>query len=100
VPLGTPPPNSVQVIFSPGISLEALQWYVSRMDDANTASILTAAFGVHDFFEKVFSTEKNNLRYLMLESEDEDMEKLRSWKLNRISIGNVLGENKFEHWLT
>ena len=36
----------------------------------------------------------------MLESEDEDMEKLRSWKFNRISIGNVLGENKFEHWLT
>ena len=35
----------------------------------------------------------------MLETEDEDMEKLRSWKYNRISIGNVLGENKFEHWL-
>ena len=100
VPTGIPPANSVQVVFSPRINLEALQWYVSRMDATNTASFLTAAFGVHDFFENVFSTKKNNLRYLMLESEDEDMEKLRSWKFNRIAIGNVLGENKFEHWLT
>jgi phosphatidylserine/phosphatidylglycerophosphate/cardiolipin synthase-like enzyme len=100
VPSGIPPSNSVQIIFSPRTSLEALEWYASRMDAANTATFLTAAFGVHDFFENVFSTQKNNLRYLVLESEDEDMEKLRSWKFNRISIGKVLDENKFEHWLT
>lgn len=99
VPTGIPPTNSVQVLFSPRVSLEALEWYASRMDGANTATFLTAAFGVHDYFEKVFTLKKNNLRYLMLESEDEDMEKLRSWKFNKISIGNVLGENKFEHWL-
>ena len=99
VPIGTPTADSVQAIFSPRTTLEALKWYVSRMEAANTATFLTAAFGVHDFFEDVFLTQKNNLRYLMLESEDEDMEKLRSWKYNRISIGNVLGENKFEHWL-
>jgi phosphatidylserine/phosphatidylglycerophosphate/cardiolipin synthase-like enzyme len=99
VPDDISPPNSVISIFSPRTDLEALEWYVSRMDKANTASFLTAAFGVHDLFENVYTTKKNNLRYLMLESEDEDMEKLRSWKYNRISIGNVLGENKFEHWL-
>jgi len=27
------------------------------------------------------------------------MEKLRSWKFNRIAIGNVLNENMFEQWL-
>jgi len=58
VPTGIPPANSVQVVFSPRINLEALQWYVSRMDATNTASFLTAAFGVHDFFENVFSTKK------------------------------------------
>lgn len=36
---------------------------------------------------------------LTLESEDEDMEKLSSWKFNKIAVGNVLGENLFEHWL-
>jgi phosphatidylserine/phosphatidylglycerophosphate/cardiolipin synthase-like enzyme len=99
VPVGAPLANSVHVIFSPRTNLEALEWYVSRMDATNTATFLTAAFGVNDLFENVFSTKKNNLRYLMLETEDEDMEKLRSWKFNRISIGNVLGENKFEQWL-
>jgi hypothetical protein len=99
VPSGVPPPNSIQIIFSPLKTLEALEWYASRMDKANTATFLTAAFGVHDLFENVFSAKKNRLRYLLLESEDEDMEKLRSWKFNRIAIGNVLEENLFEHWL-
>jgi len=35
----------------------------------------------------------------MLETEDNHMEKLESWKFNRIAIGNVLEENLFEHWL-
>lgn len=99
VPIDIPPPNSVIMVFSPLSDLKALEWYASRMDNAKSASFLTAAFGVHDLFENVYSTKKNNLRYLMLESEDEDMEKLRSSKFNRISIGNVLQENKFEHWL-
>ena len=99
VPVDLSPPNSVIAIFSPLNDLKALEWYVSRMDKANTATFLTAAFGVHDLLENVYTTKKNNLRYLMLESEDEDIEKLRGWKYNRISIGNVLEENKFEHWL-
>ena len=99
VPNDLPSSNSTQVIFSPLKGLEALEWYVSRMNKANTASFLTAAFGVHDLFEDVFATKKNRLHYLILESEDEDMEKLRSWKFNRIAIGNVLNENKFEQWL-
>jgi phosphatidylserine/phosphatidylglycerophosphate/cardiolipin synthase-like enzyme len=99
VPDDLSPPNGVQVIFSPLKDLKALKWYISRMDKANTASFLTAAFGVHDLFEDVFFTKKKRLRYLMLESEDEDMEKLRSWKFNRIAIGNVLEENWFERWL-
>jgi phosphatidylserine/phosphatidylglycerophosphate/cardiolipin synthase-like enzyme len=98
VPNDFPPPNTT-IIFSPLKGLKALEWYVSRMDKANTATFLTAAFGVHDLFEDVFAARKNRLRYLMLESEDEDMEKLRSWKFNRVAIGNVLEENLFEQWL-
>jgi phosphatidylserine/phosphatidylglycerophosphate/cardiolipin synthase-like enzyme len=93
---GIPPPDSM--IFSPRKDLEALKWYASRMDLANSATFLTAAFGVNDLFENVFYTNKNRLRYLMLETEDEDMEKLKSRKYNRISIGNVLEENLFEGW--
>lgn len=99
VPKDNPQSNSVQVIFSPRSDLEALEWYSSRMDRTNSATFLTAAFGVNDLFENVFSKEENHLRYLMLESEDDNMEILRKWKFNRISIGNVLEENLFEHWL-
>lgn len=69
------------------------------MDQAHNTTFLTAAFGVDDHFEAVFSKKRNCLRYLMLETEDNHMEKLGSWKFNRIAIGNVLGENLFEHWL-
>ena len=96
---GIPPQDSIHVIFSPRMDLEALKWYASRMDKAHAATFLTAAFGVNDLFENVFSAKKNHLRYLTLETEDDSMEKLRSWKFNRIAIGNVLEENLFEHWL-
>jgi phosphatidylserine/phosphatidylglycerophosphate/cardiolipin synthase-like enzyme len=99
VPIDIIPPNSVQVLFSPLPDLKALKWYTTRMDNANIATFLTAAFGVNDLFEDVFSAKKKCLRYLTLESEDEDMEKLSSWKFNKIAVGNVLGENLFEHWL-
>ena len=92
-------PKSIQATFSPRKNLEVLEWYAAQMSEANTAVFLTAAFGVNDLFEKVFSEKKKLLRYLMLETEDEDMETLRSWKFNKISIGNVLQENMFERWL-
>jgi phosphatidylserine/phosphatidylglycerophosphate/cardiolipin synthase-like enzyme len=99
VPTGAPPPNSITPIFSPRGSLKALQWYASRMEEANIAIFLTAAFGVNDLFEKVFDSDKNNLRYLILESEDNNMEKLTRYKFNRVVIGDRIARNLFEHWL-
>jgi len=40
----------------------------------NTATFLTAAFGIHDLFEDVFAARKNRLRYLILET------KMKIWK--------------------
>ena len=76
-----------------------MKWYAAQMDQANTAVSITAAFGVNGSFEKVFSEKKKLLRYLLLETEDDHMEMLQSWKFNKIAIGNVLEENKFERWL-
>jgi phosphatidylserine/phosphatidylglycerophosphate/cardiolipin synthase-like enzyme len=85
--------------FGPRGDLKALEWYAKRMDQAEVASFLTAAFGVNDLFKKVFFAKKKRLRYLMLETEDDKMEQFRNWKYNRIAIGNVLEENMFESWL-
>ena len=99
VPQGEPLPDSIRVIFSPLKDLEALEWYASRMDQADNTTFLTAPFGVNDLFENVFLAKKNCLRYLLLETEDDHMENLTNWKFNKVAIGNVLGENLFEHWL-
>lgn len=99
VPTRAPPPNSITPIFSPRGSLEALQWYASLMEEANIAIFLTAAFGVNDLFEKVFDNDKNNLRYLILESEDNNMKKLTRHKFNRVVLGDRIARNLFEHWL-
>ena len=99
VPQDDPVPNSIRVIFSPLKNLEALEWYASRMDQADNTTFLTAAFGVNDLFENVFLASKNCLRYLLLETEDDHMENLTKWKFNKVAVGNVLGENLFEQWL-
>jgi phosphatidylserine/phosphatidylglycerophosphate/cardiolipin synthase-like enzyme len=99
VPDDEPQPNSTVAIFSPRSSLRALEWYAERMDAAQTAVFLTAAFGVTDIFEEVFTEDKDYLRYLLLEKEDNNMEALRRDHDNRIAVGNVLGKNAFEQWL-
>lgn len=99
VPADEPPPNTVTTIFSPRTSLTALQWYAERMDAAQSGVFLTAAFGVTDVFEEVFSEDKDYLRYLLLEKEDNNMETLRRDPDNRIAVGNVLGGNAFEDWM-
>jgi phosphatidylserine/phosphatidylglycerophosphate/cardiolipin synthase-like enzyme len=99
VPNDAPPAASTIAIFSPRGSLTALEWYAHLMDKAETAVFLTAAFGVTDVFEEVFAEDKDYLRYLLLEKEDNNMETLRRDLDNRIAVGNVLGKSAFEDWL-
>lgn len=99
VPDGLPGEESITTIFSPRRTLQALEWYAERMDAAGTAVFLTAAFGVNDKFEEILSQDKEYLRYLLLETEDEDMALLRTDSDVRIAVGSVLEENEFERWL-
>jgi phosphatidylserine/phosphatidylglycerophosphate/cardiolipin synthase-like enzyme len=99
VPKSLPRPHSMTTLFSPRRSLQALEWYTERMDQAETAVFLTAAFGVNDRFRKVLSKPKNYLRYVMLESEDRHMDEVLGDGNNRVAVGNILPENQFERWL-
>jgi len=69
------------------------------MDKAETAVFMTAAFGVTDVFEEVFKEDKDYLRYLLLEKEDNNMEALTRDVDNRVAVGDVLGKTAFEDWL-
>jgi phosphatidylserine/phosphatidylglycerophosphate/cardiolipin synthase-like enzyme len=96
----TEPTEDMTVIFSPRPDLSALEWYTHRMEAAQTAVFLTAAFGVNDMFEEVFEQPRDYLRYILLETEDEDMAKLLLERNNRIAVGNLLrGNTAFEGWL-
>jgi phosphatidylserine/phosphatidylglycerophosphate/cardiolipin synthase-like enzyme len=100
LPDGEPPVNAITPLFSPRRTLDALKWYAKLMESAQTAVFLTAAFGVNDLFEEVMSQPRDYLRYILLESEDEDMATLLSQPNNRVVVGNLLaGNNAFENWL-
>ena len=99
VPDEEPPKKKTIAIFSPRGSLTALEWYAELMDKAKTAVFMTAAFGVTDVFEEVFKEDKDYLRYLLLEKEDNNMEALTRDLDNRVAVGDVLGKTAFEDWL-
>src|SRR4029453_12730480 len=70
------PTDDITVIFSPRRTLAGLEWYANRMEAATSAVFLTAAFGVNDLFEEVFGQPRDYLRYILLETEDDDMANL------------------------
>jgi hypothetical protein len=93
------PSEGTAAVFSPRANLDMLRWYADRMDAADTAVFLTAAFGVNDLFEEVLENRKSYLRYVLLESEDEDMDRLIRPPLNEVAVANILPANEFELWL-
>ena len=93
------PTKGTGTVFSPRSNLEMLRWYASRMDEAKTATFLTAAFGVNDLFEEVLEQPKPYLRYVLLESADEDMDRLNGPLLNELAVANILPRNEFERWM-
>jgi phosphatidylserine/phosphatidylglycerophosphate/cardiolipin synthase-like enzyme len=99
VPEDLPAENSTITIFSPRRTLDALNWYGKLMDNAQTAVFLTAAFGVNDMFKEILGRPRDYLRYLLLESKDEEINKLAKIKYNNVAVGNVLEENEFNTWM-
>jgi phosphatidylserine/phosphatidylglycerophosphate/cardiolipin synthase-like enzyme len=92
VPEGEPEADKTAVLFSPRSSLRALEWYTERMDEAKTSLLLTAAFGINELIERVLEEDKDYLRYVLLETEDEDMEVLSRDPDNRFAMGATYGD--------
>jgi phosphatidylserine/phosphatidylglycerophosphate/cardiolipin synthase-like enzyme len=92
VPEGAPETDKTAVLFSPRSSLRALEWYAERMDGAETSLFLTAAFGINELIERVLEEDKDYLRYVLLESRDEDMEALSRDPDNRFAVGATYGD--------
>jgi hypothetical protein len=92
VPGGPPEADETTVLFSPRSSARALDWYAERMDAGGSAVFLTAAFGISEPIERVLEEDKDYLRYVLLEKEDEDMEILSRDPDNRFAVGGTYGD--------
>jgi len=93
----TPVPESVpeagtSTLFSPRSSPQALDWYAQRMGEAGSAVFLTAAFGISEPIERVLKEDRDYLRYVLLEKEDEDMAVLYRDPDNRFAVGGTYGD--------
>jgi len=77
-------------VFSPRASLAALERYAELMDASESAVFLTAAFGVNDLLEGVLGRDRDYLRYVLLEKEDEDMEIISRDPDNRFAVGGTI----------
>ena len=92
VPEGEPEADKTAVLFSPRSSLRALEWYTERMDEAKSSFFLTAAFGINELIERVLEEDKDYLRYVLLETKDENMEVLSRDPDNRFAVGATYGD--------
>ena len=92
VPERSPEAHKTTVLFSPRSTLRALEWYAERMDAAESAVFLTAAFGISEPIERVLEEDKDYLRYVLLEREDEDMQVLFRDPDNRFAVGATYGD--------
>ncbi len=91
VPEGAPEVGT-STLFSPRSSTRALEWYAQRMGEAGSAVFLTAAFGISEPIERVLEEDRDYLRYVLLEKEDEDMAVLSRDPDNRFAVGGTYGD--------
>ncbi len=96
--------NGITPIFSPRPSLNALEWYASRMKASGMSLGFTAAFGVNKSLATVLGSSGKNLRYILLEKKGDTFNTFSKVKNNYIAIGAVLnteavGDGKLHRWL-
>jgi phosphatidylserine/phosphatidylglycerophosphate/cardiolipin synthase-like enzyme len=96
------PPKGIATIFSPRGSKRALDWYGERMDASEGAVCFTAAFGVNPVIENVLAKDKDYLRYVLLEKEDDHMQLIRQDPDTRIAVAGRIDAElapKLHRWL-
>jgi phosphatidylserine/phosphatidylglycerophosphate/cardiolipin synthase-like enzyme len=100
-PAGLIAPDSVVTLFSPRRHSRMLDWYGERIGAAGQSVMFTAAFGVNIKLAERFSTDRDFLRFIMLEKKPSqkvaDLLKRDSDIL--IARGTTLGRDAFQHKL-
>jgi phosphatidylserine/phosphatidylglycerophosphate/cardiolipin synthase-like enzyme len=93
------PRGKLTTIFSPRSDLKSLEWYIRLADSAEQAVLLTAAFGLQEEIAPIFDGERDYLRYLLLDTEEGEIEALRRDPDNVLSAGAYLGSGEYRTWV-
>jgi phosphatidylserine/phosphatidylglycerophosphate/cardiolipin synthase-like enzyme len=92
--------DGVHSVFTPRGSLAALDWYAKLAGRARTAVFLTAAFGLSDQMEAVFTQERRALKYLLLDKDDGVALTVRSADPdNQVSVGAMVPRGGWGQWV-
>lgn len=93
------PRRRMTTVFSPRSDLDSLAWYVRLADSAQQGVFLTAAFGLQPEIKPAFEGERDYLRYLLLDTEEGEIEALRRDPDNIVSAGAYTGAGAYKAWI-
>ncbi len=111
--LSTAPPDSwtkdTSAVFSPRLSLKALDWYAGLAGSAKRGIFATFAFGMNKRFVLVYDQPDDVLRFALMEkkgngrqykAQAKEIDRIRQHPNVTISLGNHIQLNAFDRWLT
>jgi len=110
--LGVIPPQpwteEINTVFSPRLTLEALDWYANLAGNTKRGLFATFAFGMNERFVNVYDQEDDVLRFALMEKKGNgrqyaqqaaEIDRIRKLKNVTISVGHRIELNAFDRWL-
>lgn len=100
--------KDVEAVFSPRRGLEVLQWYANIAGEAHQPLFMTFAFGMHEYFQRVYEQDDGVLRVALMEKEGngaglekgkKDIRRIRSLPNVIVAVANNITTNSFDRWL-
>lgn len=100
--------GEVSAVFSPRLSLEALDWYADLAARAERGLFATFAFGMNERFVAAYDRPDNVLRFALMEKKGNgrlyaqqaaEIDRIRRHPNVTISVGNRIALNAFDRWL-
>jgi phosphatidylserine/phosphatidylglycerophosphate/cardiolipin synthase-like enzyme len=102
------PASDTDVVFSPRLGLEVLDWYALRAKAAKRGLFMTFAFGMDSRFVAAYDQADRALRFALMEKKGngktfreqaETIDRIRRLPNTTISVGAKIQLNAFDRWL-
>lgn len=96
------------VVFSPRLSLDALDWYADLAKSATRGLFATFAFGMNDRFVTAYDQADGALRFALMEKKGNgaqyatqaaEIDRIRKLPNVTVSVGHHIELNTFDRWL-